>query len=38
MYPEDARYHQPESYAERRLSPVFAGLPDDWRWLALRRG
>ena len=30
MFPEDARYHQPESYAERRLYPVFAGLPNDF--------
>jgi ATP:corrinoid adenosyltransferase len=30
MFPEDARYHAPESRAERRLYPVFAGLPDDY--------
>ena len=29
MFPEDARYHRPDSDAERRLYPVFAGLPDD---------
>jgi hypothetical protein len=44
MFPEDARYHRPDSEAERRLYPVFAGLPDDYavycnrRWHTPRRG
>jgi hypothetical protein len=43
MFPEDARYHRPDSDAERRLYPVFAGLPDDYavycnrRWHTPRR-
>jgi hypothetical protein len=43
MFPEDARYHRPDSEAERRLYPVFAGLPDDYavycnrRWHTPRR-
>jgi ATP:corrinoid adenosyltransferase len=44
MFPEDARYHRPDSEAERRLYLVFAGLPDDYavycnrRWHTPRRG
>jgi hypothetical protein len=44
MFPEDARYHRPDSEAERRLYPVFAGLSDDYavycnrRWHTPRRG
>ena len=44
MFPEEARYHRPDSDAERRLYPVFAGLPDDYavycnrRWHTPRRG
>ena len=44
MFPEDARYHRPDSQAERRLYPVLAGLPDDYavycnrRWHTPRRG
>jgi hypothetical protein len=43
MFPEEARYHRPESDAERRLYRVFAGLPDDYavycnrRWHTPRR-
>lgn len=37
MFPEDERYHEPESYAERRLYPVFAGLPDDYTVYCNRR-
>jgi hypothetical protein len=43
MFPEEARYHRPESDAERRLYPVFSGLPDDYavycnrRWHTPRR-
>ncbi|OAI38500.1 hypothetical protein AYO39_01020 [Actinobacteria bacterium SCGC AG-212-D09] len=37
MFPEDARYHQPESYAERRLYPAFAGLSDDYTVYCNRR-
>jgi Nuclease-related domain len=37
MFPEDARYHQPESYAERRLYPVLAELPDDYTVYCNRR-
>lgn len=44
MFPEEARYHRPDSEAERRLYPVLAGLPDDYavycnrRWHTPRRG
>ena len=37
MFPEDARYHAPESPAERRLYPVFAGLSDDYTVFCNRR-
>ena len=37
MYPEDARYFQPESHAERRLYPLFAELPDEYTVFAGRR-
>jgi len=37
MFPEDERYHRPESDAERRLYPVFAGLPDDYAVYCNRR-
>jgi hypothetical protein len=37
MFPEDARYHRPDSEAERRLYPVFAALPDDYAVYCNRR-
>lgn len=37
MFPEEARYHRPDSDAERRLYPVFAGLPADYAVYCNRR-
>jgi hypothetical protein len=37
MFPEEERHHQPESYAERRLYPVFAGLSDEYTVCCNRR-
>ena len=37
MFPEDERYHKPESYAERCLYPVFTRLPDDYTVYCNRR-
>jgi hypothetical protein len=37
IYPEDERYFNPESYAERRLYPLLAALPDDYTVYGNRR-
>jgi len=37
IYPEDQRYHDPESHAERRLYPLLATLPEDYTVFCNRR-
>jgi hypothetical protein len=37
MFPEEGRFHRPDSDAERRLYPVFSKLPDDYEVYCNRR-
>ena len=37
IYPEDQRYHHPDSHAERELYPLLAALPDDYTVYCNRR-